>query len=571
MTVRLPSLKSIFIHVLVALIFSFAINFAVKSLTHILSKNKNADDFTEDGQVISHAFCFGNNNTDRRCRFKNMCFKKDTHDFILFHHENKSVKLGIPVDRFKPTLVDLSSVRNHNRYYFNYIDVSSQSFKKLSVDRKLVIIDEPTIIFGRFKPDNLMHLLHDDVLPLFATVKQLQPDMETFNVFFEDDWHDFFDYPHLQFARSLYSRLIPAKVFLTEDSFSSNSLVCFKNVFVGVAKETTWYDYGFREAQGPLPSFPGQGTILRKTISQAATALGVSETTCSSRKIILMSRKRNRLIMNEREVAKFISTLVSDEYSVVIMRIEAYVNFTELASKVSCAKVILGIHGSSLALTSFLPADAGVLELFPFAVKAEDYTPYKRLAQLMSIPYRSWSNAFPENSIPHPDFPGSLGGINHLPAEQRERILQSTQVPRHRCCDDPEWLYRINQDTIVDLPSFTSVFKSLLEEIEEASFQAKKDLFLEPGRVSSLKCLRSGTELTIKWIEPWNLQLNGPIYTQFLFYEVLVQDRTRQETLVYQTNQTLFKVKAEGSQTMIWVRCHVKSLTGPFNSEPLYC
>jgi protein O-mannose beta-1,4-N-acetylglucosaminyltransferase len=416
-----------------------------------------------------------------------------------------------------------------------------------------------------------MHLLHDDVLPLFTTIKQLESDIESFNVFFLDEWHDFFDYPHLQFSRSLYSRLIPAKSFLAPHSYQSDALVCFRDAFVGLAKESTWYDYGFRQHQGPLPSFPGQESSLKKTLNQATSSLGISSSSCSSRRIVLISRKRNRLIMNERDVVKVISGLVGYEYSVVALRIESFVNFTELVSKVSCAKVMVGMHGSGLALTAFLPPDAGVMELFPYAVKPEDYTPYKRLAQLTSIPYRAWSNTIPENSTPHPDFPASLGGISHLPPDERIRIMQSTQVPRHRCCDNPEWLYRINQDTLVHLPSFTQVFKSLLEDIETSSLENKSVLHLVPGRVSSLECLRFGTDVTIKWIQPWNIQLNGRPYIDFISYEILVQDRNRQETLVYHTNQTIFTVKVEGSQTMIWVRCHIRSLTGPFNYQPVYC
>ena len=381
-------------------------------------------------------------------------------------------------------------------------------------------------------------------------------------------------YPHMQFSRNLYSSLIPAKSFFRTDSFPDKSLVCMKDAFVGLERQTTWYDYGFRQPQGPLPMIPGQDAFVRKTLKQVANQLGISKIKCIERKIILVSRKRSRLIMNERELLKTISMVIGFEYSVIVLRMESYVNFTELASKVSCAKILLGIHGSGLALSAFLPPDAGLLELFPYAVNPNDYTPYKTLAQLMSIPYRSWSNRWPDKSITHPDYSPGLGGIKHLPPEERERIMNSTQVPKHLCCDNSEWLYRINQDTIVDTQSLAQVLQSLLDEMKEAAVAVKNDSLLAPGRVSSLNCIRSGNEMTIKWNEPWNLRLNRLIEDdlQSLSYEILVQDRTDKETLVYYSSQPMFKLEAvKGTQRLIWVRCRVKSVSGPFNSEPVYC
>lgn len=42
----------------------------------------------------------------------------------------------------------------------------------------------------------------------------------------------------------------------------------------------------------------------------------------------------------------------------------------------------IGLHGSLLIMSMFLPTTAVLVELFPYAVPADNYTPYRTLAQL---------------------------------------------------------------------------------------------------------------------------------------------------------------------------------------------
>ena len=43
------------------------------------------------------------------------------------------------------------------------------------------------------------------------------------------------------------------------------------------------------------------------------------------------------------------------------------------------------------------------------------------------------------------------GGLGHLSEEARTNITEARFVPKHLCCEDPAWLYRIYSDTIVDV------------------------------------------------------------------------------------------------------------------------
>jgi len=54
-------------------------------------------------------------------------------------------------------------------------------------------------------------------------------------------------------------------------------------------------------------------------------------------------------------------------------------------------------------------------------------------------------------TVTHPDWPRLLGGVQHLPPDEQKRVQETVPVPPHPCCEDPVWLYRIFQDTTVDV------------------------------------------------------------------------------------------------------------------------
>ena len=155
----------------------------------------------------------------------------------------------------------------------------------------------------------------------------------------------------------------------------------------------------------------------------------------------------------------------------------------------SRAVLAVGMHGSLLIMAAFLPPGAALLELYPFGVPAENYTPYRTMAGLpgpappllglsramlmqcygvtltpgMNLRYAAWVNTDEARSQSHPDNPPHLGGLAHLtPAERTKvgcwrrglwrrvaylsaQIIDAKTVPPHVCCSDPAWLFRIYQ------------------------------------------------------------------------------------------------------------------------------
>jgi len=60
--------------------------------------------------------------------------------------------------------------------------------------------------------------------------------------------------------------------------------------------------------------------------------------------------------------------------------------------KLGTCAVTVGMHGSILILNMFLPRNALSVELYPYAVPPENYTPYRTMAHLpgMELKYVAW-------------------------------------------------------------------------------------------------------------------------------------------------------------------------------------
>ena len=221
--------------------------------------------------------------------------------------------------------------------------------------------------------------------------------------------------------------------------------------------------------------------------------------------IVVFSRSTTRLILNEAEL---IMALAQEfQMRVVTVSLEEQ-SFPSIIQVISGASMLVSMHGAQLITSLFLPRGAAVVELFPFAVNPEQYTPYKTLASLpgMDLHYISWRNTKEENTITHPDRPWGARRYCSLRKEEKERILASKDVPRHLCCRNPEWLFRIYQDTLVDIPSFLEVLKEG-RKTKPSLKKSKPASTVHPGRVREPQCqatvqTTNEAKLTVSWQIP---------------------------------------------------------------------
>lgn len=84
-----------------------------------------------------------------------------------------------------------------------------------------------------------------------------------------------------------------------------DSLPHHRHVTAGQRKESTWYQYGFDRPQSPLPQRVATGGMVRQFTRHVQRYLGLEPPAASKagsrrrRGIVVFSRTRNRLILNE--------------------------------------------------------------------------------------------------------------------------------------------------------------------------------------------------------------------------------------------------------------------------------
>lgn len=531
-------------------------------------------------------WCTGEGNIDRVCHFHNLCYAPTFNSFVLLHGMDTIID-GIPEDRYTPALLDLSSVRNHNTQYFHYVDVPVNGLNHFE---QVVMHRGAHFMFNRFNPSNLMHVLHDDLLPVYHTLLKLgllqqEALKPSARLVFLEGWHqgDFYN---------LYQWMSVGQPLLMEDFTQEDdkTLVCFEDAYLGISKTTTWYQYGFDIPQGPIPDVTVTAREIRMFTNALMRSFGSHGDSSSISQACLLTRETNRLILNQADVISAIAQRTG--FTTVKISLDDLYNPTETSDDINWenisilsnilqdiqrCKVVVGMHGSLLALTMFLHPGSKVIELFPYAVNPDQYTPYKTLANLpgMQIKYASWRNSIPENTVTHPDASPEQGGLMHFSVEEQQRIMGSEEVPPHLCCSDPEWLYRIYQDTVVDIPSFISVMSDILHDEAsptEGRMEEESNTFPNkalPGKVQNLTCQTFSADdkfgLALSWQPPWNVKFFDE--TIQIRYEVWIQERGREEYSAWILEMTEY-VFTEGLDAgklyKVWIRCLVGDKTGPF-------
>lgn len=176
-----------------------------------------------------------------------------------------------------------------------------------------------------------------------------------------------------------------------------------------------------------------------------------------------------------------------------------------------------------------------------------------------------------ENNFPHPEKPPSGGGIVHLPLTEQERIKNLLTVPPHLCCSDPAWLYRIYQDTRVDIPSLLFTINGALKEALAAIDTDPHTLVtIRPAVIDNVQCFvqvppntpqpftnNTKLDLEIRWDSPWN----GVIPDR---YGIWVHQPYKE--FITEQNKLRIPSCAYGSKFDIWVRSYINRFSSSSGS-----
>ena len=531
----------------------------------------------------SSVWCTGKTYFDRMCRFKNLCYNPMQDQFV-FVHGDESVYHGLPDDRFDPALLDLSTVQDHNMQYFNYVDLPLSSLAHFNVN----MVEIPSVIMKRFHPDNIMHVLHDDLLPLYHTLMMLTGEIDEnsnfdFQLVFMEGWES-------GLFLHLYKLFSPYEPLFKMDIQKHNNLTCFKNAYFGLLKDTLWYQYGFKVPQSPLSNLKITSRHIRQFTNFVLSHFKFENNTSIAppeKYAVLISRQTNRRILNEIDLTLVIA--LNLKVKVVTVALETH-DFPHIISLISGASFLVGMHGSLMTLAMFLKPGSTVIELFPYAVPPENYTPYKTLCNLkgMDLTYKSWRNRNSDNTVTYPDESWDVGGIAHLSQEEQTRIFNSREVPQHLCCRDPHWLFRIYQDTFVDITSFVEVLQEAFDESKR--FRNNHNIPLQPklfpsnvanitcqnteslSSLSDIKSPNSGPSFLLLWQQPWNLKYFNVADVK---YEIWIQEFGQASYSAFIVKSTKYLCSdnlKKGIHYLVWIRCILNGGSiGPFNSEQIIC
>ena len=324
---------------------------------------------------------------------------------------NRSVLANIPSNRYRDALLETGSVANHSIFFWNYAEVSP--FKP-SMQNLAVRYERRThFLFQRLHPRNIMHNLHDDVLPMFHMIKEYvgKGSLERGEPFSLDE-HQLLlldPYEATDSTKPFYylsNHPLRFRTFFNQPG-EPNVVTCFRDAVVGQSKLTTWYQYGFKEPQGPIQGKKVNGLNVREVVEWMVRRVGLplghdelyqankqSQTLPPAKPdnshfdfpetnlLVIMSRRQNRLILNEEQLAQDLTRAFG--FKTVFLRNEDH-SFEEQIKILRQARVVLAMHGSILVMAMFCRRGTVVVEMFPYAVPSHHYTPYKTMVGVFDL------------------------------------------------------------------------------------------------------------------------------------------------------------------------------------------
>lgn len=455
--------------------------------------------------VASSVWCFNRIDGSKLCHFQNLYFSSKCEECIFFLLNNFSTISGIESAEMLK-YINLSSIKNHTGMNLK-INIETSCSRLLK--ENFQIIEKEAILMKRFKPDNLMHVIHDDIFPLFTTYDELchgniRRCLSIYQLIFLDN-NDEGPY-HAWYEQMTKVPLMSIKHMTGK---------CLKNSIIGISHSSAWYQYGFKSVQGPMDNKQLNGLKLRKFTTFIKEQFNISVTNVRlPNTVVFLSRNINRKILNEITVEENIIKVYEDveKKSVKIIKTDITDNFRELITIIQGTNLLIGMHGSAMILAIFLPQGSKILELFPFGIQPEFVSPIKALCSLPDVNYnyKAWVNTNETNTRVHPEYHQLLGGISHLSLSDQERISKIKLVPPMECCHDPLYLYRMFQDTVVD-DSFNSLLFELIsagknlpnEDFKRQSLEYVYRTWYFPAPVFNISCKCVQNHLHFTWDYPF--------------------------------------------------------------------
>lgn len=538
----------------------------------IIGLNKNVIQYVtmdislkDDESLASSVWCVERQDSSKFCQFKNLYYFPQFKDCLIFLLNEHSIISGI---KFAESLkqISLSAVKNHTGLDLNLVIIKS---KDNLLDKTIKLFKNHSFLMKRFKPDNIMHVIHDDLLPLFVTFHELcvgdvQDCLSKYHVIFLDnnnegpfyEWYSYFSNHKLK--------------FLTREK----SAVCIQHSVIGLSHESIWYQYGFKSTHGRFWDSRFDGLMLTRFTKFVKKAVKTEndegfmkhrDTSADLTALVFLSRKINRKILYERTVENQIKVIYERLYNkpLQILNLDLSVNSSiELISAITKTRILIGMHGSAMIHAMFLPPGSTIIELFPFGIQPFFVSPLKALCSRPNVFYKylAWVNKNESNTRTHPDFPPLHGGISHLPLSEQHEIVNVKTVPPVSCCHQPTYLFRMFQDTIVDdsfyrLVSDVFSHQMLADKMNYEDYETKlRDTLVQswyfPPPVFNISCECVKNKLKMMWNFPFTISAN---ITFSLVTDSGISMVTNQTSVTLEVKKC-YKTSSTSSPLSVWIK-----------------
>jgi protein O-mannose beta-1,4-N-acetylglucosaminyltransferase len=457
--------------------------------------------------------------------------------------------------------IDLSSIKNHNGFIMKLMVVTSEN---AILKRNRITIAHGFILW-RFKWDNIMHVIHDDLLPLYTTYENIctgnvDKCVSKYQLAFADEG----ELGPLSEWYNIFSRSEPTILHRG----GINNIICFEEGQTGLISDSVWFQYGFGIPQGPIADTQINGNKLRRFSEFVIHKFKIPMSQNSkSTNVMFFSRKINRKVLNESTVLKAIEDVYRNIFrsssKLRIFNMDLATNDTRnILSCLLQSQIVVGMHGSAMILTIFLKPGSVIIELFPFGINPQYVSAVKAICDLpdTGLIYNSWINSEVENTVTHSDAPPLLGGISHLSAAEQEQIKSISEIPAVECCHNPAYLYRMFQDTVVGrdinvvlTAAFLKQKKFSIETFNENCMSQMLSQWYFPAPVSNIMCSYASHDriITVTWVPPLNTK--DPEYQVSVIITSVLQFSTRS---IQPELRVLLPHSIHGDITIdLWVKC----------------
>lgn len=517
-------------------------------ITYFLSKDIVA--YSVNDTLSSSVFCSNHKNNSKRCVFLNLCY--NYHSNYMFSLTEKSIISGLNNKNDFKNMFS-TSILNHSALPLKISVMYANNFSNFKM------YDKEVFLLHRFKPDNIMHVIHDDILPLFATYRDLclgnvSECALKYDIIFSDGN---IDGSYLEWYKA-FSKIEPYKISELNKSLTH----CFTKVNVGLSIDSVIFQYGFLQNRGPTDLSINQVQLIEQFKTYMFTHFRINSYLTNS--VVFMARKVNRKILNEEYVQNIILKMFKRELnsSVRILNVDLSINSSkEVVQAIAEANYLIGMHGSGMFLSLFLPENSVVIEMFPYGINKELVSPLFVMSSIPGIWFRyfSWENALLLNSFPHPEYSPILGGLTHLERKKQIEIFGKTANISKECCDDPLFLSRMYQDTMVDNTLMRIISYSLNNQTSN-SFNFSQIYMYEwffPSVVRNITCYRNSSNLILRWNHPVNIE-----WSDNLYYDLSIQMVGHNLSVFTSTSYLNLKLDQDLSTIKIWIKCNLPGIEG---------